>query len=136
MKRMCLTAVLAAMGLTVVMTADAKAQWFPNPVIGNTGQYVSGSSYNPWNNRWTVRTDQHVTRASAMDPWRGYADPGSRQYVNRVVRNASGNLVREHGWTWTTGGQPHGSLTRSGYQRNPWGNVDTQSNTTVHYSRR
>ena len=80
MRRIFLTAALAAMGLTVGITADVGAQWYPNPVIGDTGRYVTDRQYDPWTGRTTIHTDRQIVRESALDPWRQYADPGSRRW--------------------------------------------------------
>jgi len=103
---------LLAAGLTGLLTVTAQAQ-YPNPVVDASGRYVTGQTYDPWTNNVTVHTNQDIYRQSYFDPNRNNADPGSVQYVNRWVQDQNGNWVREHGWTWTTNGVPHGNLTRS-----------------------
>lgn len=103
---------LAPLGLLPLLAAEAQAQ-YPNPIVDATGRYVTGQTYDPWNNNVTVHTNQDLYRQSYFDPNRNYADPGSRRYVNRWVQDQSGNWVQEYGWTWTTNGVPHGDLTRS-----------------------
>lgn len=148
MRTVCWTTALAAVGLLPLLTSSAQAQ-YPNPVVGATGRYVTGQTYDPWNNNVTVHTNQDVYRQSYFDPARNYADPGSRQYVDRWVQDQSGNWVREHGWTWTTNGVPHGDLTRSSQPQQvipstpypggtvtpywPQPGVSVQGSTSVHY---
>lgn len=87
-----------------------KGRWCPryrNPVVYNSGRYVTGHQYNPWTEQYRVQTHRTRVHASAFDPYRGYADRGSTYYVDRYVADGSGQYVRERGWHWTSYGIPH-----------------------------
>lgn len=93
-------------------THSASGQPPYNPVDGDTGRYVTGSGYDPFSNNYVVGTNREMARASAYDPNRGVVDPGSYRYVNRWVRDETGAMVQEYGYTWTSYGVPHGNLKR------------------------
>jgi len=95
-----LLAVAAVVSLTAFFSKPAAAQWW-NPTVIDTGSHVSGSYYDPFSGRWVVRTDRTKVRASYYDPARGYVDPGSLRYVNRID-------VDEYGRRWqsTAGAGP------------------------------
>lgn len=124
-----LAGILAIWAVVVAGTARAedgeKGRWcrprYRNPVIYNSGRYLTAHAYNPWTDQYHVQTHRTQVHASAMDPYRGYADPGSLYYVDRYVGNAWGGYVREQGWHWTTGGIPHEDTMRDHlYRTSPW----------------
>ena len=81
-----------------------------NPVVYDSGRNLSGVCYGPLGIRYQVRTDREVAHASAYDPDRPYADPGSLRYVDRWVSDACGNSYRERGYAWTSNGVPHSDM--------------------------
>jgi hypothetical protein len=122
---------LILVGLALTMAAgsangndEIKGRWgrhSRNPVIYNSGRYATSHSYNPYSDHYHVNTHRTRVHASAMDPYRGYADPGSRVYVDRYVSNGSGGHVRERGWHWTSNGVRHQDTTRNHvYATSPW----------------
>ncbi|MFH5805002.1 hypothetical protein [Alienimonas sp. DA493] len=78
-----------------------------NPVIHQGGS-VSGH-FDPWTNHTTINQGTQTTFHSATDPNRHVVDPGSMQYVNRMVLR-NGQWVRETGRRWTSYGVPHADL--------------------------
>ena len=95
----------------------------PNPVVGRDG-FVD-TEYDPFSNITDVNRQTITTRQSALDPNRGYVDPGSLRQVDRWIR-VNGKLVREHGTTWTSHGVPHGNLTRDSSTFTPYPGVPGQ----------
>jgi hypothetical protein len=92
-----------------------------NPVIYNSGRHATSHSYNPYSGHYHVDTHRTRVHASAMDPYRGYADAGSRYYVDRYASDGAGGYVRERGWHWTSNGVRHQSTTRHhAYATSPW----------------
>lgn len=98
--------------VTLAATSSVHGQQPFNPVVTDSGRYVTGSGYDPFSNNYVVDTHREMSRASAYDPNRGVVDPGSYRYVNRWVRDETGAMVQEYGYTWTSYGVPHGNLKR------------------------
>ena len=106
----------------------------PNPVVGRDG-FVD-TEYDPFSNITDVNRQTITTRQSALDPNRGYVDPGSLRRVDRWI-NVNGKQVREHGTTWTSYGVPHGNLTRdsSTFTPYPGGGVrENDSNSQIYFA--
>lgn len=98
-----------------------KAPAGPNPVVAGTPQYYTGTYYYPYHGHYAETTYGEQVHASAYDPYRGYADPGSVQYVNRYVPDGNGGYVYERGWTWTSNGVPHSDTYETyGTPTSPW----------------
>ncbi|MEO6808789.1 MAG: hypothetical protein ABI353_06725 [Isosphaeraceae bacterium] len=110
MRAILVLGVLAAVA-TLAVTPTVHAQP-PNPIVGDTGRYVTTNQYDPFSNNYVTGTNRDMTRASAYDPNRNVIDPGTYQYVNRWVTDEYGRRVQEYGYTWTSYGVPHGNLKR------------------------
>ena len=107
---------VTAVGLVAASAGTASAQ-YPNPIVAQ--QITTSAAYNPWTDHWSIDTTRSSVRSSYYDPYRGYVDPGSVQSVNRYVPDGRGGLALEQGTTWTSGGVPHGELSRTGYRSAP-----------------
>ena len=110
----------------------------PNPVVGRDG-FVD-TEYDPFSNITDVNRQTITTRQSALDPNRGYIDPGSLRRVDRWI-NVNGKQVREHGTTWTSHGVPHGNLTRDSSTFTPYpggpgqgGVRENDSNSAIYFA--
>ena len=113
------------------VTADrGHAQW--NPIVWDSGQHVSGISYDPFTGRIRVRTDHRKIRESALDPNRQDIDPGSYERVDEYQTDAQGRRWRVTGYRWTSNGVPHGNLNRQRVSSN--GGIDHDENENVIYS--
>ena len=117
-----LAGVFAMMAVSTVNAEDKGwGRRSRNPVIYNSGRYATSYSYNPYADHFHVNTHRTRVHASAMDPYRGYADAGSRHYVDRYVSDGTGGYVRERGWHWTSNGIRHQDTTRNHvYATSPW----------------
>ena len=96
--------------LITLAASSAQAQQFGNPIVGGSDHHHI--SYDPFSDTTYVDNTRHRIRESYYDYDRNIADPGSRQYVDRYYKDQHGRTVHEYGWTWTSGGKPHGDLTR------------------------
>jgi hypothetical protein len=92
-----------------VNTTTASAQ-YSNPVVNQF--HSGGHHYDPFTDHHTISNHTTSIRESAFDADRNWIDPGSYRYVDRIVYDQYGRRVREHGYTWTSNGKPHGKLTR------------------------
>lgn len=121
---------VAAVGLVAASTGTASAQ-YPNPIVEQ--RITTTAAYNPWTDHWSIDTSRTSVRSSYYDPARGYVDAGSLQYVNRYVPDGRGGLAVEQGYTWASGGVPHGNLSRTSYKTLP--GVSLRETEAVSYDR-
>jgi hypothetical protein len=94
------------------VTIQSPAFLAPNPVVLDSGRYVSGYCAGPRGVRRHVETNQERVHASALDPNRAAVDPGSLVQVDRYVPGPCG-WQREQGYYWTSFGVPHSDVNRS-----------------------
>lgn len=129
-----LIATAFAAALMAVASPNANAQFGqPNPIIGDTGQQISGYKYCPFTGRWVIRTDQRQIRESYLDQNRNYVDPGSYERVNEYETDRNGSRWHITGYRWTSNGVPHGNLNRRRITRYSPG-IDVDENQNVVYS--
>ncbi len=122
-----------AASVSLAVSAAANAQHLVqvpggNPVIAASGNHVTGVTYDQWG-RPMIHRHQDQVHASAMDPNRGYVDPGSLQYVNEIRYDRHGRPYRVQGYRWTSYGVRHGNLTSSwvnSYPQQTWPNAFVQ----------
>jgi hypothetical protein len=88
----------------------------PNPVVYDSGPRLEGIYYGPYGIRHQVHTSSERIHASAMDPNRDYADPGSLTYVDRYASGRHGSY-REQGYHWTSNGVPHSDVNVTNHYR-------------------
>lgn len=129
-----LIAITFAATLMGTASPNAKAQFGqPNPIIGDTGQQISGYKYCPFTGRWVIRTDQRQIRESYLDQNRNYVDPGSYERVNEYETDRNGSRWHITGYRWTSNGVPHGNLNRRRITSyNP--GIDIDENQNIVYS--
>ncbi len=143
MTRSKLFAVAAVAIFSLIAVSESKAQWGynpyfnPNPVIGGSGRYVTGSYFNPYTGTYVVNSNRDLYRASVTDPYRNAVVPGTQTYVDRWEYDSYGRPVHVTGYQWiSANGQPHGQLTRT-VQRfggfTPGGAVVNNNSSTTHY---
>jgi len=84
-----------------------------NPTVWDSGSHLTDIYRDPYTGQIRIRTNRERVHASALDPYRNRLDPGSRRYVNRIERDMFGNVYRVQGYTWTSYGRPHSTLTRT-----------------------
>ncbi len=101
-----------------------------NPTIYDSGDDFSGVYVDPFTGRVRIQTHRERVRASALDPLRNHVDAGSLQYVNRTECDLFGNVYRIQGYTWTSYGTPHSTLTRTRIQYTGMPGVDHEESTT------
>jgi hypothetical protein len=111
-----------AMVNSMAMAGKPSSRKDGNPVVAGTPSYYTGTYYYPsYNGHYAHTTYGERVHASAYDPYRGYADPGSVQHVNRYVSDGNGNYHYERGWAWTSNGVPHSdTYETTGYSTSPW----------------
>jgi hypothetical protein len=124
----------AVAAITVACSnSQAEAQnWF-NPEIYNSGRRVTGASYDPFTGQIIVRTDRTKVRESYLDPNRNNMDPGSFRNVNRYETDMNGVRWHVTGTQWTSGGVPHGNLSRRRVGGNSGGPIVEDRNEHVAY---
>jgi hypothetical protein len=113
---------------------ELRKPWFlrPNPVVQDSGRYVTGVYQGPLGFRQHVETNREKIHASAFDEDRDYVDPGSVQRVDHRVPDGRGGYVNYRGYTWTSNGVPHGDLNENHSHRSGWFRTN-QDNTHVQY---
>lgn len=129
---------LGIVTLAAALGSDPAQAQYPNPIVA--GSRFESSDYDPFSDHWTIDRRTDLTRRSFFDPDRSDVDPGSFEYVDRYYRDRFGRLVHEHGTKWTSGGRPHGNVTRDYVTHSPGGRfrpgVTVNDSTTIHYSTR
>lgn len=86
---------------------------FSNPMIY---QHQSPGHWyrDPWTGQYLYRPGRGIAvYQSALDPYRGYADPGSMRPVDRWVWTSTG-WARQQGYEWQSGGVPHSNVQQTG----------------------
>jgi hypothetical protein len=104
----------------------------PNPVVHDSGRYVTGEYTGAFGIRRHVETNRDRVHASAFDDDRDLVDPGSAHRVDEWVPNGHGGWARRQGYTWTSNGVPHGDVNSSRTYRDGWFRTRTD-NTRVLY---
>ncbi len=89
----------------------------PNPVVVDSGRYLTGVCYGPWGVRHQVNTNRDQVHASAYDPNRDQVDAGSLHYVEGWCRDEWGGTYRYQGYAWTSNGVAHSDANISHYYR-------------------
>lgn len=129
-----LVAIAFAATLMANASPTANAQFGqPNPIIGDTGQQISGYKYCPFTGRWIIRTDKRQVRESYLDQNRNYVDPGSYERVDEYETDRFGSRWHITGYRWTSYGTPHGNLNRRRITNYGPG-IDIDENENIAYS--
>ena len=142
MKKLALIKTVAIVAVLVAISGptaeEAKAWPWPwvNPQIADSGKQLTGAYYDPFAGRVVIRSDRQRVRESFLDPNRGFADPGSKHWVNRHETDAQGRIWHVTGWQWTSNGVPHGNLKRSRISATGIPGIDHQENDRVAFSYR